>query len=163
MSAFLCDSIHLSACADTICALIDSDQDGFYSLSLVDDEIPTPFGLFILLVRENLNSLKARYPNDDYDSAAAGMCYEKQLHRPYYRPYSFRSVEGLDTFIRCYKALQCYAYQSCEHSAWEHSDVKKLVDWAMQTLANGIVLASPSYEKHEWGWTPEKLPITINV
>ena len=122
MSAFLCSETHLSTLAFELACRDLADND--------NDVRVTERDILKSLLRTNLDSLKARYPDSD-DSDDLG--------------YKFNPEKGLPP-IQVYKLAACYEYQSCEHEGWESSQEKK---W-MESLKASAIERSPDYQAAEW-------------
>lgn len=78
------------------------------------------------LLRENRNSLAARYPSD-FETMMDGNL----------NAYRFRM--DLHALNRLHPAevaamIDCYEYQSCEHEEWKTSDARKWCDWLRRVL-----------------------------
>lgn len=146
MSAFLCDAPHLSACADIIHQL--ALQPWWDGPALNGD---TPEQLFTMLLTENLRSLSGRYPND------AEMQEESLFH-----VYQAQEVGNLATArpaldrdrANALKALQCYAYQACEHREWRETRAWAMVKEAERLLAMELTRTLTAVSQAEWGWRP---------
>ena len=127
MSAYLCDEQHLSAIAEILART-----------SIFRPE--TPEEIFPLVVRENVRSLKARYPSyPDMWEGADKMAYSPQ------------HAEDAPLAQRL-KALHCYSYQSCEHNEWERCKVRRAVREALYMVASEIAQQHPDYASACWGW-----------
>jgi hypothetical protein len=48
--------------------------------------------------------------------------------------------------VQVLKAIQSYAYQSCEHPEWDGSLAKRFCDW----LESAIIGDLPGYDDAEW-------------
>jgi hypothetical protein len=134
MSAFMCSDRHLTALA---AYAVRHGLSG--SMTLADQCRPSHVSrealaeVFGVLARENVASLDARYPNDK------GV--------PIGEPDM--GVARMEAFlpITIIKACHCYAYQSCEHTGWETSRAKQIVE----RIEAHAVRSLPGYEAAPWG------------
>lgn len=130
MSAFMCSNLHLSILA-VYAVRHDLDrcpEDGMLTRKREER-------LFHLLARENLASLDARYPRDshlDHDQEAE-LVASLERHMPV-------------SAIQVVKLCHCYAYQACEHRAWQDSEARKIVD----DIEAHAVRRLPGYEEAKW-------------
>lgn len=149
MSAHMCSAEHLSAVADTLLAL---SRESHAPLTLEAEE--TAEHLFKMLMVENATSLEARYPTDWHELIPGGslfkMSYSPQLGGGTFDIYPYDA----DRLARSLKALDCYAYQACEHEGWEASRTYALVMAAKATLGRRLATCHPAYDQAEWGWQP---------
>lgn len=137
MSAWLCSQHHIAAVAS---ALVDLGHD------------PAVAGEALL--RENERSL--RYA---YDDRAEGYFNEDgELTAPFSWGGPVR--EGGVAWLLC--VVDCYAYQACEHPAWETSEAKRLVDAILAQIAGAsedeapavaldAIRESREYKRAPWG------------
>lgn len=128
MSAFMCSDRHLTVLASYavrhgLTGLVS--RPGRADLELIVE-------VFGTLARENMASLNARYPGDTGDAIGT------------VRPAAI--VERPDP-LTIIKACHCYAYQSCEHGAWEGSEAHTLV----QAIEAHAVRHLPGYDAAPWG------------
>lgn len=150
MSAFLCDAPHLSACADILLQL--ACQPWWDGPALEPGE--TPADLFAMLLRENLLSIGHRYPGDDEMQEAS------VFHL--YQPQEVGNLAAAQPVIdrdraAALKALQCYAYQACEHPGWRTSRAWAMVKEAERLLAQAITRHVQAVADARWGWSPRPL------
>ena len=87
-----------------------------------------------MLVSENLASLHCRYPEDAKGDPEAYVLDEKALQT---------TLPALHMIKLCHH----YAYQSCEHSGWQSSDARKLID----AIESHAVHNLPGYTDAPWG------------
>lgn len=130
MSAYMCSDRHLTALAayavrNNLAGVVDAGQG---ALTMVAE-------VYLLLWRENMASLDARYPGDD----------TKGLARP--GPIDNRAALEQFPLLHIIKACHCYAYQACEHTGWERSRAKKLVE----LIEAHAVRKLPGYDAAPWG------------
>jgi hypothetical protein len=88
-----------------------------------------------MLWQANLDSVKARYPDEDY----AG---EEQDVETYRHPAFFPAPEP----VQALKAVNCLQYQSCEVDDWEETEAYRF----LQNLAACLVAILPGYKEAEW-------------
>lgn len=152
MSAYLCDSIHISACADMLHILRASGR-GIFPEGLAD----SPEGIFTQLLNENLKSLHSRYENtQDWDEDSLFMVYEPQNLRENILAYNLPARDELSTWL---KALKCLEYQSCEHDDWAQSVTAQAIREARALLSQRVIEGLTEYEQAEWGWKPRSLQL----
>lgn len=91
----------------------------------------TPTEAGQVLLAENAKSVAHRYNE--------GVSNEPTLyrHRTFTKPLPA---------IAILKAVDCLAYQSCEHDGWESSDAKALLD----TIRDTAIRAVPGYAEAQW-------------
>lgn len=122
MSAFLCSEKHISTLVFELAwREVCPDTPSFRRL------------LMDLLLQTNLDSLRARYPDDPESSKAEDYNYR-------YNP-----EKGLHP-IAVYKLASCYEYQSCEHEGWKTSQAKDYID----RLREAVIVQSPEYVNAKW-------------
>lgn len=119
MSAFMCDDRHISALA---CYAAEHLQAIWHRSAQEFAE---------LLHAENVRSVNARYNRSD---------------EPIFT-FEFVDVRNVSQ-IRVIKAAHCYAYQSCEHDGWEHSEAKRVIEAIESEAASRL----PDYDAAPWGW-----------
>jgi hypothetical protein len=90
--------------------------------------------LYVMLARENMASLDARYPGDTGDAIG------RPVETAVFDAHSLPAVAII-------KACHCYAYQACEHAGWETSHAKRVID-AIEARA---VRHLPGYDAAPWG------------
>ena len=127
MSAFICDSTHISAlaCYATEHGLCGR-QLGLTSTGMSDQE-----HVGRLLHHENARSVAYRYnepPDDDYSFAFV----------------TTRTVPP----VHIIKAARCYQYQACEHPEWEDSRARAITDGIISHATTRIA----GYDDAPWGW-----------
>lgn len=105
-------------------------RDGEYG----HEEYMTPQDVGIMLYEANVESIKARYPDDPVMWEAGNEPYEYKAPR-----------EGL-TIAETFKALHCYEYQACETPDWLTSDAHEFC----QFLAKRIATVLPGYDEASW-------------
>lgn len=78
------------------------------------------------------------------NAASVDYCYARKTNYPCgLDPRATLNISA----VQIIKACNCYAYQACEHSAWESSFAKQLVD-AIRCVA---ISNLPGYEMAAWG------------
>jgi hypothetical protein len=94
------------------------------------------------LIRENLASINARYPDTvNHPERVPGPC------EPYWLvPYVFHSPKRIPTVVEAFKLIHSYQYQSCEHNGWETSQAKR----TCEKLINLLIMALPGYKSAKW-------------
>lgn len=89
------------------------------------------------LWRENLRSVRYRYPHHDNKHAVDG--------------YDFTFV-NVGT-AQLYKCVRCYVYQASEHPGWDASRAKELMDLLETILESKVDESSDEYLTAVWGLT----------
>lgn len=130
MSAFMCSNLHLS-----ILAVYAVRHDLDRCLEDLPDR-KRQERLFRLLARENLASLDARYPRSSHEAESENA----ELVGPLQRNAEVSPIQLI-------KLCHCYAYQACEHRAWQESEARKVVD----DIVGHAVMHLPGYEEAKWG------------
>lgn len=135
MSAFMCSDRHLTALAayalrNGLSGLPEAALPDYPSAVMVRSAIKQTLGV---LARENAESLDARYPGDKSRDVSA----VDPLAVP----------DGTFDLLTIIKACHCYAYQACEHTGWETSRAKQIVD----RIEAHAVRALPGYDAAPWG------------
>ena len=95
-----------------------------------------------MLWRENVVSVRTRYPNDTEGEwpGPRGLTMTTILSYHYHPPVSLPSpVEAL-------KLLDGLEYQSCEHEEWETSEARDFCD----ALRRALIHALPGYDDAQW-------------
>ena len=116
-----------------------------------------------ILTDENVRSVGYRYPVREMTVAGsltpADLLHHADLPGPsdkwYLQPYRFPRFSLMNNPLqRCpltpgelAKAIDCYAYQSCEHPEWEKSSAYAIC----QALRSAILHGLPGYEEAPWG------------
>jgi len=96
-----------------------------------------------LLVKENLSSIHARYPDTIADPKhTPGPCDQYWL-----QPYTWTRPTRRLNAVEALKALACYEYQSCEHQEWESSAARQFCE----SLRHALIGCLPGYDEAEWG------------
>jgi hypothetical protein len=144
MSAYLCDSDHISAVvnAGRLTYMRDSSTLVAYltpESSRTVYELNTPQeALYSDLLQTNLDSLAERYP----DSPKISDWTDDEGAYRYDEKHKFPSV------VAAIKGVQCYQYQSCEHDGWQTSGAKRYTD----ALISSLIAVLPGYETAAWGF-----------
>jgi hypothetical protein len=86
-----------------------------------------------MLVRANVESLRARYGDEDLDHLVDAYEYR----RPRFTDWSHAEV---------LKAINCYEYQACEVPGWRDTQAAIFCD----ALRGAIIRALPGYETAPW-------------
>ena len=95
-----------------------------------------------MLIRENLSSVHARYPDTLTDpSSTPGPC-SLYWARPYGHSRPRRSLKALEAI----KAIDCLVYQSCEHPEWDGSTAQVF----LTALSGGLTSYIPGYDDAAW-------------
>ena len=108
------------------------------------DERPSDDETGAMLLRENMRSLAARYPNDtplDEMSEAAISTY--RFDRGMLAQVTMRQI----SVVEIIKAIHCYEYQACEHDGWAGSDARRYCAELMQICTHAL----PGYAEAAWG------------
>lgn len=128
MSAFMCSRRHLSALAAYAVrhGLSGLPEQPARSQRALMEEC------FGVLQRENIASLDARYPNDPGEGVES---------------FDWDAAFEPHTPLVIIKACHCYAYQACEHTGWDASRAKAIVE----RIEAHAVRAQPGYEQAPWG------------
>lgn len=84
-----------------------------------------------MLWDENYSSVNYRYQLDNFAPR-----YEFTAARVEFAP------------VAVYKLLECYIYQSCEHSGWERSEAQLLCERLKELL--GVNPHDPHYDRMPW-------------
>jgi hypothetical protein len=98
----------------------------------------------IMLGRENVASLRYRYPRD--------------THADYVGKTCAYAVANTADPVAIAKAAECYAYQACEHPGWRKSKAYALIQRVVETACSfaGRPLAQagdlPGYNEAAWGF-----------
>lgn len=99
-----------------------------------------------MLVSENVQSVRARYPDIDHGGIAPGPAVE------YWRePYTYANPGFDPTPVETLKALGCFEYQSCEHEGWETSEALRFCE----ALRADAIERLDGMETAPWGWDAE--------
>jgi hypothetical protein len=99
------------------------------------------------LLAENIASVAHRYPNDALHELPGPM------PMPMPAQYEFTDFGPCLTIAEACAAIDCYAYQSCEHPKWEASSAHAFCE----RLRAALVGRLPGYDAAPWEWTPETL------
>lgn len=95
------------------------------------------------LAAENVESLKARYPNDEWEAHnfanenAVWNAARLELHQP----------------LVMIKAASCLEYQSCEHEGWIASEAYDI----LRQIVSAAIRDLPGYDNAE-GWSIDDAP-----
>jgi hypothetical protein len=97
-----------------------------------------------ILVDENVASVCARYPDDNPDLG--------ELPGPtdayYMGPYVYTDPGYVLSSVEVFKALDCFAYQACEHDGWRSSEAFAFCE----SLREAAIEALPGYEDAPWSF-----------
>ena len=136
MSAFLCGP-------KTIATIVEweqnSDRPGFLAKPAyyggTNEDKP---GIFFqeLLLRQNLRSLHARYPDKVEQPSPDQLKVYQHTH----------GVVGLG-IVDILKCVQCWQYQSCETDDYQATQAWKYSHYVLSALISRL----PGYEKAAWG------------
>lgn len=154
MSAFMVSREHIDAMVATA---IDGPIDGpgigrwhdmvRWNLRQIPGMIPEDYSesehlLGEMLVKENLSSIHARYPDTITNPDATPEPIDQYWLQEYKLPNGTKRL----TVVQMLKALDCYEYQSCEHPEWESSVAKRFRDG----IRDNLISCLPGYEKAAW-------------
>lgn len=148
MSAYLVPRHHIDRLVATI-----TRRDGLHGwhvgreFTFCRDKTPDEIGRILWL--ENVESLKARYPNDG--SGQRPGCGETDEE---VAAYTYRESHAL-TPPEAVKAAHCLDYQSCEHDGWAESEACAI----LQAFVWDIASEQPGYEDAS-GWNATEAYIT---
>ena len=87
-----------------------------------------------MLVRENVASVQARYPNERMSSIEV-----------YRYPFQKLPVPAVGV-VAALKLVQCYEYQSCEHDGWDESAAKRFC----LAFKDQLIRCLPGYDTAPW-------------
>lgn len=138
MSAYVCDRDHV-----LYLVMAWSEIEQKHGKTYGCEELA---GMADMLMRQNVESVRARYPNAAPDELP-GPCDAKQYLLP------FDPLEMVDRWggdfqaVQVFKAADCYEYQSCESDGWEDTDAVKLV----RQIADHYKSKIPGYAAAKWG------------
>lgn len=158
MSAFVVGQVHIDA-------LVQLTLEGPAGLAVGAGSWDRPFRFWLdgvgrevesngadalgqMLVDECVLSVSYRYPNDKPGNLPGPV--GKWAY--YTQPYTYTRHRRRPSVVEGLKALDCYAYQSCEHPGWEASAA-----WAFcDALRHRLIGALPGYSDADgWEWTAE--------
>lgn len=100
-------------------------------------------GLANLLAQANVESLKARYPQDEVEAHE----FKNEA-----AVYNAARIELMQPLVML-KAVQCFEYQACEYEGWSASDAKLACSW----LKAEAIRKLPGYDEAA-GWSIEDAP-----
>lgn len=155
MSAYLCDSPHISACADIIHTLRCMGRQRYNAWHGMPQSVE---GIFTAFLNENLKSLQARYSDtEDWENDSLFMIYEPQrIDLSFIDRHMGGLMAGERQQLCDYiKALDCLAYQSSEHDEWKLSPVRVAIQEATEILSGALIADLKEYDQATWGWTPK--------
>lgn len=146
MSAFVVSKNHITALVAVICNgpydLADNsirwrERMTWNGIVMRYPEQQDLDALGVLLWRENIDSMNARYRNAQYrdgvsDSDAGSYVFAQPDRRP--------------TIIEALKLISCYEYQSCEHDGWPLSRAYNIC----KRLRAVLIEELPGYEAAPW-------------
>ena len=96
---------------------------------------------------ECIASVGYRYPDCKYGELPG------PLPMPAPEQYEFTDFGPRATIAETCKAIDCYAYQSCEHPDWPESGAARFCEHLRESLTCRL----PGYAEAAWEWTPEAL------
>jgi hypothetical protein len=97
-----------------------------------------------MLVKENLSSIHARYPDTVTDpEGTPGPVEQYWLQR-----YEHEMPKQKMGVVEALKALDCYEYQSCEHPEWETSEAFRFC----RSMRHSLIGCLPGYDAAPWEW-----------
>jgi hypothetical protein len=96
-----------------------------------------------ILAEENIRSVKYRYGSRYEDFSDDQYIHEcmKEGHNQFKDLNKYSLAQVL-------KWAHCYAYQACEHPAWEQSTAKQICD----RIESAAIRQIPGYKEAHWGW-----------
>lgn len=138
MSAFMCSDSLISQIVNIL------DTGGLSSGDKVDLLcLVKPFGmrrdLFKMLVASNVASLNARYPDS------------KDEHEGYAKEAEYQPLSAALNLGQAIKNIDCYRYQSCEHTGWINDPMNMFTRNLRSELADIMVRRTDEYEQAKWG------------
>ena len=92
---------------------------------------------------ENIRSVSARYPGESSGTLPGPGCGSYVILAT---DFSRNRWQEMDP-VQVLKAIDAYAYQSCEHDGWESSEAHAICE----ALRHRAIQALPGYEEAEWG------------
>ena len=100
-----------------------------------DAELDYPDLLATILYRENVRSVRHRYPNDSFEALERLTIgsYRRQIADP----------------VQLLKMCQCLDYQSCETTDWEQSTAYKII----RSIISAAIGDLPGYREAAWEFT----------
>jgi len=101
-----------------------------------------------MLLLENVRSVQYRYSDAGDDLPGPVSAYWRE-------PYAWQDPGYRLSVVEALKALDCYAYQSCEHAEWEDSEAAQFAE----ALRRALVHALKGYEDAPWEWS--KVPARV--
>lgn len=145
MSAFLCDTDHLSAVVNAVRLTSHMSQmvesyltQGAMQSVQTGDNSPLE-ALYLDLLQANLDSLGARYPDTTRGDWADEVTARLNPKAKY------------ASVVAAIKGVQCYQYQACEHAGWKDSTAHKFT----KELIGELICALPGYNEAAWGYEPD--------
>ena len=97
-----------------------------------------------MLVKENLSSIHACYPDTLSDPEST----PGPIAQYWLRPYKHETPTRRMSVVEALKALDCYEYQSCEHPEWEKSEAFEFC----RAMRDSLIGFLPGYEAAPWEW-----------
>ena len=144
MSAFLCDEQHIGQLAIKIWSLTP-----WNTLERSARDVASS------MAHENIVSLESRY-SDDIDFFLGDMTVEEYIRG------CQDATKALDlnlTPIDFVKMAQCYAYQSCEHPAWESCKPKVWAEW----IQYDFIRSQPEYKDAVYSYDGRDANLVSNI
>jgi hypothetical protein len=102
----------------------------------------SPDALGQILVSENIESIRYRYPGDKPGE------YPGPVDAYYEQPYRYEDPKRVLTPGEVFSAIDCLDYQSCEHPGWETSEAHRILD----ALRHSACRRVEGYESAPWGF-----------
>jgi hypothetical protein len=150
MSAFILGKDHIDYLVTAAIDLGTGRGEGLYwsqdgrQATRVDITNADAFGA--MLIRENVASIRYRYPNwtdlpdpDDY-------------HWERFRLVGYAFKSSVEHLSQVFMAISCYEYQTCEHPEWEESYAKLICD----RMRRAYIARLPGYDEAQWEVTREE-------
>jgi hypothetical protein len=96
-----------------------------------------------MLLRENIASVEARYPQDKGKLGDAAAYLYHVADRP--------------NVVEAFKLIDCYEYQACEHDGWKTSAAAALCN----KLRGNLISSLPGWDAAPWGWNKRRGPLAV--
>ena len=99
-----------------------------------------------MLWRENLRSLKARYPEDEDGERPGPIDFADED----VDLYVYTDPGFVPTLGEIFMAISCYEYQTCESDGWRQTEAAK---WCRDLTA----AVTSSLSEGPWGWNADEI------
>lgn len=141
MSAFVLGKVHIDA---MLTAALSVDR-GLYWYTKDDGgrrvSYETIDQIGAMLVKTNVDSVRARYPADGFDDMPGPTDNGFAVAAAVNDEYHFARTQDFSTG-QMLAAISCYEYQSCEHDGWEGSDAEAFCKYLRAAMCRMV----PGYE-----------------